>query len=482
MDQFTKLRQQIATLWMRLDRSQRTILTGLFILLVVIVLVSALWARTPDYAVAFGDVSEADAAQIVEQLREKDIPFRLGSNGSIMVPRAQVHEVRLDMAAQGLPKGGSIGMELFDSPGLGMTEFQEQVSFRRAMEGELARTITSLSSVSQARVHLVIPQRTLFRSEQVNPSASVLLNLAPGASLSQDQVRAIRFLVAAAVEGLAPEQVTIVDHAGNTLALGGDQSRQASMMEASAQQLQYQQAYERGLESRLQTMLEHLVGPGNVVVRAAVEMDWDQTETTSEIFSPGESDDEAAGVLRSAREQSERYSGSALPEGGVPGADANLPLEGGADVQEGEAHEGSYERSDVLYNYEVSRMAQHSISTPGRVKRLAISALVDGVEDEHALLNIERVLAAAVGMDPTRGDIIQVTGMPFDRSYADQELLAMEEARRTELYWTGAKVAAFIILIVIALIYLRSILNTLSPSRRWLVEEPSPRRLSRAGQ
>lgn len=469
---FGQLGSNLASLWARLSRIQRVVLVGLTALAVIMMVVFVSWARTPDYAVAFKGLEAEDAGEVVASLKEKGYPYKLGDNGTIMVPRSAVAEVRLAMAAEGLPKGGAIGFELFDTASLGMSEFYQEVNYRRALEGELARTIASLDAVDQVRVHLVIPQQSLYVSQKVKPTASIMIRLAPGATLAREQIRAIRYLVAGSVEGLEPDSLAIVDTQGNTLAAGaGEDTTLEQALEVSAQQLEIQRGYERSLEAQIQSMLEQLVGPGRVVVKANVTMDWNKVESTSETYAPGTGE----GVLRSSQDVVETFRGTAEGVGGVPGADANLPPSPDAPMpapEGSESESGDYSRQETLRNYEVSRVETHSSSAPGRVERLAVSVLVDGVTEAQHLADIQEAVAAAAGYDAARGDVISVKGMPFDRTFYEAEAESMEQAYRERLYVTIGKYAGLAFLVLILLLYVRGLLNSLRPAQV-RIERPS---------
>jgi len=459
-----QLGKHLSSIWARLSPIQRIVLVGLGALAVIMTVVFVSWARTPDYAVAFKGLEADDAGEVVARLKEQGYPYKLEDNGDIMVPRSAVAEVRLAMAAEGLPKGGTIGFELFDAASLGMSEFYQEVNYRRALEGELARTIASLDAVDEVRVHLVIPQKSLYVSQQSEPTASIMIRLAPGASLSRDQIRAIRYLVAGSVEGLDPDSLAIVDTQGNTLAAGSAEGATLEQaLDISSQQLQIQRGYEQILEGQIQSMLEQLVGPGRAVVKAHVTMDWNTVDSVSETFAPGTGD----GVLRSSHDVTETFAGTAEGVGGIPGAATNLPPSPDSPMPESEqttSEGGDYSRQEILRNYEVSRVETHSSNAPGRVERLAVSVLVDGITDAHQLADIQEAVAAAAGYDPSRGDVISVKGMPFDRSFYEAEAEVMERAERERLYITIGKYAGLAILVVVLLLYVRGLLNSLRPA------------------
>lgn len=469
---FGQLGTNLTSLWARMGRIQRIVLVGLTALATIMMVVFVSWARTPDYAVAFKGLEAEDAGEVVASLKEKGYLYKLGDSGAIMVPRSAVAEVRLAMAAEGLPKGGAIGFELFDATNLGMSEFYQEVNYRRALEGELARTIASLDAVDQVRVHLVIPQQSLYASQQVKPTASIMISLAPGASLMKDQIHAIRYLVAGSVEGLDPDSLAIVDTQGNTLAAGaGEDASLEQALEISSQQLEIQRGYERTLEAQIQSMLEQLVGPGRAVVKAHVTMDWNKVDSVSETYAPGTD----AGVLRSSHDVAETFKGTAAGAGGIPGAASNLPPSPDSPMpalEGSEAQEGDYAREDTLRNYEVSRVETHSSNAPGRIERLAVSVLVDGVTDAQQLGDIHDAVAAASGYNEARGDLISVKGMPFDRSFYQAEAEVMEQVYRERLYVTIGKYGGLAILVLVLLLYVRGLLNGLRPAPM-RVERPS---------
>ena len=229
------------------------------------------WTNQTDYKVLFSNLSTEDASGIVAKLQEKKIPYELSGGGdTISVPSEKVTEIRLEMASLGLPQGGGVGFEIFDQKNLGATEFEQQLNYRRALQGELARTINSLDEIQQCRVHLALPKDSLFVEEQKKPTASVTLKLKSGRTLRPDQIEGIGHLVASSVEGLNPADVMVVDSRGNILSRKQDDSRLGKM---TASQVEYQANIEKDMTNRIQTMLEKVVGQGKAVVRVAADLD-----------------------------------------------------------------------------------------------------------------------------------------------------------------------------------------------------------------
>jgi flagellar M-ring protein FliF len=308
-------------LWTNLTPPQRVIVSFFAAALVVTTVVLAMVASRPDYTVLFSNLRPEDAAAIVQKLRDSKVPYRVTANGTaIEVPSASVYEVRLNLAGQGLPQGGNVGFEIFDKNSLGVTDFSQKMSYLRALQGELQRTISSLDGVSDARVHIVLPDDSLYSSEKKDASASVLLRLDGSRPPSDEQVAGIVNLVSAAVEGLKPERVSVVDTRGNVLADGSGQGRDS--LRLTATQLDIKRAAERAIRSDVESMLDRVAGPGKAVVRVSARMSFDQKQTTSEIFEPAGGGTQ--GVIASQERTREVYGAGARSVGGVPGTASNV--------------------------------------------------------------------------------------------------------------------------------------------------------------
>ena len=373
---------------------------------------------TPDFTLLYGELPVRDSGAIANQLEAMAVPYRIGGDGSrILVPSDQVLRLRLRLAEQGLPSGGSIGYELFDeADSLGATRFVQNVNLVRALEGELARTIGLLSRVGAARVHLVLPQRELFQREHEQPSASVFLRLQGASGLSQTQIAAIQHLVAAAVRGLMPERVAIVDDRGNLLASGAEERNEVGFAAARADEFRH--AYEAQVKDSLEQLLERSLGPGKVRAEVAAEINFDRTTTNAEVYDPD------GQVVRSNQSVEEETTDS---EGSGPGSVSvanNLP---GGEAGAGPGSQASTARTEETVNFEISRTVSNHVEEGGRVERLSVAVLVDGstrtdpqsgeqsyvprTEDE--LAQIAALARSAIGFDADRGDTIEVINMRF---------------------------------------------------------------------
>lgn len=394
--------------------------TGLLVAVAAttLAIASVIWYGTrPEYKLLYANLPEQEAGRVVEQLGKMNIPYELGGGGTtIRIPDDKVYSVRLEMATQGIPKGEGVGFEIFDqSTMVGMTDFMQRMNYQRALQGELARTIESVAAVRKARVHLVLPKRSMFVSEEQQPSASVVMEL--GNSLNATQIDGIVHLIAAAVEGLAEDRVTLLDHKGNLIA--GGKQRDATGNLAPDEGLAMQRQVEKTLEERLQTMLDRLLGPDRSIIRVTAELDLARVERMKEDFNP------EGQVPRSEQTVTENSQG-AFGVGGTPGVppnDANETVAGG---NSGSNQSRNVERATV--NYEISKTVDKVLMPVGGVKRLSVAVLVDGVykspkegEDkvyqartQEEMEQLRRVVEQAVGFRKDRGDSIEVTNAPFE--------------------------------------------------------------------
>ncbi len=371
--------------------------------------VSAVWttvaiATRTDYQVLFSGLEEKDLGDIAARLQEEKVPYRLTGNG-ITVPSGRVHELRLKMASAGLPSGGSVGFELFDQNRLGLSEFQEKLNYRRALQGELERTIKQLSAVESARVHIALPERVLYAAQQEKPTASVTIKLRPGRELGDGEVMAMAHLVSSAVEGMPRENVTVLDTEGNlltspTTAAGSDQAILA--------QLKAQQSVEKQVGREIQAMLDRILGPGKSVVRVSAELDLSRRQTEEEMYQPAQANQ---GVVESQRQNRESYTGS--------GRSAARARRRGARVQRAAAPEppesvgDNYERTESETRYRVSKRVQTVTNTAGQIKRMSVAVFVDDKAVLPIGQQLEQAVATAAGIDESRGDKVILQRIAF---------------------------------------------------------------------
>ncbi len=426
--------EAIANTWNKMNSAQKVGLGAIVTAALTALIFFVAWAQTPEYVAAFTDVEAKDGAAIVDYLKTQKIPYQVSetANGtSIRVPSSQVHEVRLALASQGLPGKGTVGFELFDTTTLGMTDFTQQINYQRALEGELARTINSLNVVQAARVHIVIPQPTLFSEDQQPTTASIMVDIASGQQMSKEQVKAVSHLVASAVEGLTPDNITIIDMNGNVLSDGEGGSGLADAAALSSSQNDTQRQVEQSLEYRIKSMLENVLGPDQAVVRVAADMNWDQVHTESENYLPADQ----GSVVRSSRQITESSSGTDSSTSGVPGASSNIPDAAPSYQTAVTGTTGSsYQHNDITTNFEVSRSTSVVESATGQIKRLSVSVMVNNITDTTVISTIRQATIAAAGLDTKRGDVLTVNSVQFDRAYFAQQEEAMKATQQRDFY------------------------------------------------
>lgn len=372
-------------------------LIGGIVVILALTLAATWWLLQSRNAVLFSDLEPGDAAAVVSELERMKVNYKLAGDGTrILVSQDDVYEIRLKLLGSGLPLSGGVGFELFDKAEFGMTEFAQRINFQRAMQGELTRTITSLKEVKYARVHLVMPEASLFRQNKTSPSASITLFLNPGTQLDQQQTEGIQRLVSASVPGLETSAVTILDQYGKTLsALAEDESRTVSV----TSRLQKKKEVEAYITEKTVRVLERAFGAGKAIVSIDVTLNFDQSKTTREEVIPGSN--ENGGVVRKRESRTQPTKGKKSAKN--PG-DVNTEVE-----------------------YRLGRSVAQIVSTPGGIERLSVGVLVPLSTTEEQLRQIEDLVAMAVGLDPSRGDAIAVhaaTGeiLPFQQEKVSLEM------------------------------------------------------------
>jgi flagellar M-ring protein FliF len=397
------------------------------------VLAMTLWSSQGDYKVLYANLSDKDGGAIIAQLSQMNVPYKHAEGGTaILVPASQVHDLRLKLATAGLPKGSVTGYELMDNARFGQTQFQERLTFQRGLEGELVRSITSMAAVQNARVHLALPNQNGFFREQQKPSASVLLTMHPGRVLDRAQVAGIVHLVSSSVAELDPKAVSVVDQTGALLTNTADGPQNAGL---DAQQLQYVAQIETGLSKRIVNLLEPIVGRDNLRATVAADLDFSQSEATSEEFRPNQGAD--ASISIRSQQVSENGGSAANTPSGVPGAASNqppvaatAPLTGASQplqtAQGGGATSGSGGRREATTNYELDKTVRVTRSASGTVKRLNAAVVVNNraVTDAKGkttyvpltndeLEKMTALVRESIGFKQERGDSVKVINAPF---------------------------------------------------------------------
>ncbi|WP_288883283.1 flagellar basal-body MS-ring/collar protein FliF [Kosakonia cowanii] len=430
-----------------------------------IVIALMFWAKEPDYRVLYSNISEEDGGAVVTQLKQMQVPYRFAEHdGSIEIPSEQIYEVRLKLAQQGLPKGGSVGFELLDQEKFGISQFNEQVNFQRALEGELSRTIETLGPVRSARVHLAMPKPSLFLQDRKEPSASVTLNLINGRTLDSGQVSAITFMISSAVPGLSADRVTIVDQSGHMMSQNGAQATQTT-------QLQYVRKMESDYQRRIQAILAPIVGTQNVRTQVTAQVDFTQHEQTAEQYQPNSRPENMA--IRS-RQSSNNEQGGKNAVGGVPGALSNqppapvsTPIEDPAAQQanrQGGANGNNAapaaapapaptltpynKQSDETTNYEVDKTLTHIKRNTGVLERLSVAVVVNykqGKDGKPVALNkaqldqINALVKEVMGFSDKRGDTLNVVNTIFTDQEEEAPVPLWKQPEFIKLMLSGAR-------------------------------------------
>lgn len=443
-----------------------------------------LWSQAPDYRVLYANLSEQEGGTIIDALQKMNVPYRFSDgSGSILIPADQVHEVRLRLAGQGLPKGDLSGFEILENQKFGASQFLEQVNYQRALEGELARSIQSLSAVQGARVHLAIARPSVFARERQQPSVSVLLNLYPGRVLSTEQVSAIVHLVSSSIPNLSVKNVTVVDQQGNLLS-----GRQDNPLETGLDpgQLKYVQDMEQNFVHRIEAILTPVTGQDNVHAQVTADIDFSRVERAEETYRPNNNPAESAAVR--SRQQSESMSVS-QSDGGVPGALSNrppapaqAPIEAKEDQEKTAQTTPTDTRKESTTNYEVDKTVSHIRQSVGQINRLSAAVVINyrtGVDKQGNPVSeplsseeIEKITALvkqAIGFSEARGDTLTVTNSQFRLKEEAQEEAPLWKDPDTVML--ARDIGKQLLIAIVVLFFLQKIFR---PFLRNLLPPPPP--------
>jgi len=457
-----------------LGRRPRWLLIALAVALPLALFLGSQSLWESQYVPLFASLTAEDAGAIVTQMKASKTPYRIGGAGDqILVPADKVNEIRLRMAVQGLPLGGGVGFEVFDKAAFGISDFSQRVNYQRALQGELARTIGQLRGVSRARVHLVLPQPSLFTERERPASASVFLKLTAGTRLRGEEVRGIVHLVASSVEGLTPDRVTIVDTGGRVLAAAAD----AGMDDLSPRRLEIKVAVEEGLERRVQSLLDSALGPGQAVTRASAKVNFDRVERTEERFDPNPvTRQETRTVETSKGTSSTPTIPTVAPVPGTPPPPSSTT-----------SNEGNRESETV--SYELSRIVARTLTTPGEIQRLSVAVLLNTASkvtqgpdkketrepaprSAEEVEKIRRIVMSAVGYTPARGDEVTVVELPFDTSVREREEALLEKGAPLVpvVSWAGGQTIVLAVAAVTATVLILVVLMRRQSRQQALAE------------
>ncbi len=454
---FKELVSQLSAVWQKLTVSQKIITTSLvgFTFLALISLI--IWSDKPQgesgFRKLYSSIDQDEMTRITELLNNSGYEYRIGGGGnSISVKKDKIYKVRMLLAGEGLPSSNIKGYELFDDNNIGVTDYVQKLNARRALEGELQRTIEGLEEIKSARIHIVIPKPTIFLKKQKDAKASVTLKQIPGRKLKEDGVRAISHLVSASVEGLNPQNVSIVDYSGKLLSNPYSDDQTAF---ASSRNVELQRKVELSMEKKVRKILNDVLGPGNATVQISADLNFNEVEKTLEQYDP------EGQVVRSEERSSEDVT--------------NAP-------------DGDRENENSITNYEIDKTVEHIVEEVGSVDRISVAVAVDGsyeenegeareyvARSEEEITKIENMVKNAVGYDLARGDQVQVTNMQFDKDYLHRQREDMEEQEKIEFWMNMAKYGIIVLIIIAGLILLRYIASTIAEAMNPPVPEVSIR-------
>jgi len=438
---FKQLIAQIAAVWQKLSLQQKIVTTSLVAFTILALSGLLLWSQSgvkkeTGFKVLYSNLDVDEAAAITGQLQKSNYKYKIENNGNtILVDSKQIYEVRMSLAREGLPSKHGVGYELFDKTNFGMTDYVQKLNARRALEGEMQRTIEGLEEVKSARVHIVIPEPTIFLDNQKEAKASVVVKCTPGQQLSKDQIRGISHLISSSVDGLKPDNISVIDFEGKLLTSPFNENEDNTALIGS-HNMELQQNVEKYLEGKSNQLLLNVLGPSKAYVKISCDLDFDKVEKNMEKYDP------ESKVVRSEERIDENVK--------------NAP-------------DGDNQKERSLTNYEIDKTVAHIVQETGNIKRLTISVAVDGryepsqdgktstyvVRTAEEMQNIEDIVKNAVGYDLTRGDQIVVSGVKFDNEYARDELLQMRKSERDRqiLEWIKYGVIALIGISFIAFLW-----------------------------
>lgn len=457
--------RRLASTWQELPPVRKGLLAGTGFALAALLFLLYSWSSSSSFVTLYAGLDEADSGEIIAQLQSRGVDYKLQAGGTtISVPEAGIDELRLAFASQGLPEGGHVGFEIFEGNAFTATDFVQRLNFQRGLQGELERTIETFPAVEGARVHVVLPERTLFREDDEPATASVVLQMRPGRALAMNEVSGVAHLVAGAVAGLDRQHVTILDGGGNIL-FDGATSDQGGLGFTTTQQTLVRE-YEEALARDAQALLDQSIGPANSALTVRATLNFDQVETQTSTY--GEE-----GVPLSTSTVTETYTTTgAASTGAIPGAVSNVPG-ANADLPGGEAGQGAatgaaapattdYERTESTSNFEVPQTVTVSTQAPGDVERISVSLLLDDSVTEEQATALQGIVAGAVGLDLDRGDSIVMTRIPFDRAAVEEAAASFEAAQGSETIITYVRLGLPVLVLLIAFFFFRMLMRSIS--------------------
>ncbi len=455
---FSKLGKQLWDIWGQLGASQRVSVIAATFILVAGLTATALWSSRADYSLLYGGLSEAEAAKVASALDEAKVAYKINGSGSISVPADKVYAMRMQLASKGIPQGDGVGFEIFDKPNFGISDFVQRANYLRALQGELARTISQLDEIQSSRVMIVLPENRLLLDKEKYPTASVFVHVRGNTQLAPSSINSIRFLVANSVEGLKPNHVSVVDNMGNVLSENQDND---SLSGLSSTQLQARRNLEQYLSKKAQEMLEKVLGPGQAIVRVSAEVNYDTMTKTEEKFDPD------GQVIKSQTKNDETLDTATTQNNSPAGISANTPSDTNSAVAStGAINKSKNSKTVSTVAYEIGNTKTEMVQIAGGLKRLTAAITVaeqmqgTGADrkavprSQEEMDKLRRIVTSALGADMTRGDSVAVEEMPFNDTFATDLTQVLDSQQKKDFWWTLATNLAYPALGVGALLLL----------------------------
>jgi flagellar M-ring protein FliF len=450
----SKLGAQLSDIWKQLGPSQRVSILSATLVLVAGLAALAFWSSRSEFSLLYGRLSESESAKVITALDDAKVPYKIGSGGgSILVPADKVYLMRMQLAGRGIPRGDGVGFEIFDKPNFGISDFVQRANYTRAVQGELARTIGQLDEIESARVMIVLPENRLLLDKDKHPTASVFVRVRGNTQLPPQSINSIRFLVANSVEGLKPNNVSVVDNLGNVLS---ENSENDSLTGLSSTQLTARRNLEQYLGKKAQDMLEKVLGPGQAIVRVSAEINFDTITRTEEKFDPD------GQVVRTQTKNDENNdSTTSGANSGPTGISANTSTETNVVSQSGASPVNNMRnrKTTSTTEYEVGKSVSNVMQAAGGIKRLSaavtIASRFEGqgaerkavVRSPEEIEKLRRMVQSAVGIqsgaDNTRGDQITLEELPFNDQFAADVSREFDQQQKHQFWWDLARNAAY---------------------------------------
>ncbi len=454
----SKLFKQLGDIWGQLGASQRINVAAATFVLVAGLGAVAFWSSHADYGLLYGGLSDTEAAKVTAALDDAKVPYKSGSGGSILVPSDKVYAMRMQLAGRGIPSGDGVGFEIFDKANFGISDFVQRANYTRAIQGELARTISQIDEVQSARVMIVLPENRLLLDKNTYPTASVFVHVRGNSQLQPQSINSIRFLVANSVEGLKPNHVSVVDNLGNVLSENTDDD---SLTGLTSTQLAARRNLEQYLAKKAQDMLDKVLGPGQAIVRISADINYDTLTRTDEKFDP------AGQVIRTQTKNDQTTDSSTTTSSSPVGISANTTTTtnstqtAAAPVNNTQNH-----TTTSTVEYEIGKTTSSTVQAAGGIKRLdasvTVAAQFQGTGDDRKIVNrspedlkkLQDIVSSAVGIDTTRGDTIALEELPFNNDFADNITKELDQQQKTDFWVTLARNSVYPALGIVALFIL----------------------------